>query len=347
MKRDRIRLESPRVTAALHSRPPLERMMRMHERLKAGRYPNCRKLADELEVSSKTVQRDIDFMRYRLGLPIEYDQLHFGFFYTEPVANFPNIEISEGELIALYVGQKALTQYKGTSFEGPLSTAFRKITDGLRDTISMAWTDLDSAISFRNTGRSMADIHLFEQLSQAVFKQLEIRFEYKKPEGGRYEPRYLQPYHLGCVENLWYLFAFDLDRQQLRTFALPRIRGVRLSKTKFRRPADFSIGRFLGESFGVFSKPTKMKHAIRIRFDAFAAPRIEERQWHPSQKIKHLSRDNGSAIELSLTLGNLEEIERWILSWGTHAEVLAPDELKKNLAKTVATLARTYEALEG
>ena len=100
-------------------------MMRMHARLKAGRYPNCRKLADELEVSSKTVQRDINFMRYRLGLPIEYDQLHFGFYYTEPVSSFPNIEISEGELIALYVGQKALAQYKGTSFEAPLSTAFR------------------------------------------------------------------------------------------------------------------------------------------------------------------------------------------------------------------------------
>src|SRR3954453_13373788 len=105
----------------------------MHERLKARRYPNCRKLAAELEGSSKTGHSDIDFMRYRPGFPIEYDQLHFGFYYPEPVANFPNIEISEGELIALYIGQKALTQYKGTSFEGPLSTAFRKIADGLRD----------------------------------------------------------------------------------------------------------------------------------------------------------------------------------------------------------------------
>jgi len=316
-------------------------MMRMHERLKAGRYPNCRKLADELEVSSKTVQRDIDFMRYRLGLPIEYDQLHFGFYYTEPVASFPNVEISEGELVALYVGQKALAQYKGTSFEAPLSTAFRKITDGLRDTISVTWADLDSAISFRNTGRSTADIHLFEQLSHAVFKQLEVRFEYKKPEGPRYEQRYVQPYHLGCVENLWYLFAFDLDRGDLRTFALPRIRNVRVSKTKFKRPIDFSIGRFLEQSFGVFTKPAKTKQLVRIMFDSFAAPRIEERQWHPSQKIKQM---RVGKIELSLTLGNLEDIERWVLSWGSHAQVLAPPELKERIAKTVSMLADTYRA---
>jgi biotin operon repressor len=67
-------------------------MMRMHARLQSGRYSNCRKLAQELEVSSKTVQRDLDFMRYRLGLPIEYDQLHFGFYYTEPVSSFPNVD---------------------------------------------------------------------------------------------------------------------------------------------------------------------------------------------------------------------------------------------------------------
>jgi predicted DNA-binding transcriptional regulator YafY len=339
MKRNRIQLSLTRRTG-LYSRPPLERMMRMHARLQSGRYPNCRKLAQELEVSSKTVQRDIDFMRYRLGLPIEYDQLHFGFYYTEPVSSFPNIEISEGELIALYVGQKALAQYKGTSFEAPLSTAFRKITDGLRDTISVTWSDLDSAISFRSAGRSTADVYLFEQLSHAVFKQLEVRFDYKKPDAARYEQRYVQPYHLGCVENLWYLFAFDLDRQQLRTFALPRIRDVRVSKTKFRRPLDFSIGKFLGESFGVFAKPTKTKHAVRILFDAFAAPRVEERQWHPSQKIKQLR--NGG-VELSLTLSNLEEIERWILSWGNHAQVLASVELKDQITKTVSALAATYQ----
>src|SRR5207253_2911946 len=94
-----------------------------------------------------------------------------------------------------------------------------------------------------------------------------------------------------------------------------RIRDVRLSKTVFRRPLDFSIARYLEQSFGVFTRPAKTKHAIRIVFDEFAAPRIQERQWHPSQKLKQLQ-DGG--IELSLTLGNLEEIERCILSWGSH-----------------------------
>ncbi|MEY2491210.1 MAG: hypothetical protein QOH24_161 [Verrucomicrobiota bacterium] len=333
----RIKLSPTRTT--LHSRPPLERMMRMHARLQSGRYPNCRKLADELEVSSKTVQRDLDFMRYRLGLPIEYDQLHFGFYYTEPVTSFPNVEISEGELVALYIGQKALTQYKGTSFEAPLNIAFRKIADGLRETISFSWNELESAVSFRSVGRTVADLHVFEQISHALFKQWEIRFQYKKPGTKGSEERSVQPYHLGCIENLWYLFAFDLIRGQLRTFALPRISKVQISKTKFRRPVDFSIGKFLEQSFGVYARPTKTRQKVKISFDAFAAQLVQERQWHPTQRLRHLR--NGR-IELSLTLGNLEEIERWVLSWGNHAQVLAPAELRARITKTVSALSHTY-----
>ena len=54
--------------ATVRSRPPMARMMLLHENFKAGAFPNCRKLADELEVSTKTFQRDIDFMRDRFGL---------------------------------------------------------------------------------------------------------------------------------------------------------------------------------------------------------------------------------------------------------------------------------------
>jgi len=72
-----------------YSRPPLARMMRLHEWLMENRYPNCRKIAREFEVSAKTVQRDINFMRDQMGLPIEYDKGRFGFRYTRPVTGFP------------------------------------------------------------------------------------------------------------------------------------------------------------------------------------------------------------------------------------------------------------------
>ena len=319
------------------SRPPLERMLRLHDRLIAGSYPNCRKLSRELEVSPKTIQRDIDFMRDRLGLPIEYDQLQFGFYYTEPVANFPNIEVSQGEIMALFVARKALEQYRGTSFERSLRTAFQKISDGLRDRVDFQWGDLDSAISFRGLGTSAADIDLFETVSKAVIGSREIEFGYKKAKSADYELRRVRPYHLGCVSDQWYLFGFDLARGQIRTFVLQRMRAVRRTTARFHRPADFSINKHLSESFGVFSGHGH--YAVRIRFDALAGQLVSERQWHGSQKIKHLP---AGGVEMRLQLGSLEEVDRWILSWGKRAHVLEPPELIERIRATLRLLNDAY-----
>ena len=67
----------PAATAGT-KRPPMERMWRIHQEVSGGGYPNCRRLSVELEVSAKTVMRDIEFMRDRLGLPLEYDAVKHG-----------------------------------------------------------------------------------------------------------------------------------------------------------------------------------------------------------------------------------------------------------------------------
>lgn len=319
------------------SRPPLERMMSIHARLKAHRFPNCRKIAEELEVSPKTIQRDIDFMRYRLALPIEYDPLRFGFYYTEAVTSFPTIDVSEGEIAALFVAQKALTQYQGTPFERPLKSAFRKITDGLKDRVSFSWSDLENVISFHSAGASVADLELFETVSQAVLRSVELEFEYRKLESRRYEQRRVRPFHIASLENQWYLFGEDLEREQVRTFALPRMRNARATTVRFRKPADFSIDKVLRGSFGVFSG--KGKQRIRLQFDAFAGRLVAERSWHESQRVRE-ARDGSVVLELEL--GGLEEIQRWVLSWGSHVRVLEPRELADRVRREAEAIVSSY-----
>ena len=80
-------------------------------------------MARELEVSTKTIHRDLEFMRDRLNLPLEYDGSRNGYFYHGEVSSFPTLQITEGEIFALVVAEKALQQYRGTSFEKPLLSA--------------------------------------------------------------------------------------------------------------------------------------------------------------------------------------------------------------------------------
>ena len=318
------------------SRPPLARMLQVHEHLQTGRRTNCRTLAESLEVSKRTILRDIDFMRDQLGLPIEYDQAAHGFFYTREVVQFPTIKISEGELVALSVARKALAQYRGTPYEKPLRDAFEKLTAGLRDQIQFSWNgDLDSSISFRAAGQSVSDLGTFETVSQAVLRSEELGFSYLKLGGEHAEDRCVQPLHLACIDNQWYLFGRDLRREgSIRTFALTRMTRLESTGRRAAKPEHFSLDEHLKGSFGVFS--SQAAETVRLRFDAFSARLIRERDWHPSQKLD-LQADG--SLELGLHIGVSPEVERWILGWGEHVEVLAPARLRSIIAQKAALIA--------
>lgn len=312
-------------------------MLYLHEKLDSDRYPNCSTVGKRLEVSPKTIQRDLEFMRDRLGLPIEYDRVRHGYAYTEEVSHFPVLNVTEGELVALLVAQKALEQYKGTSFEAPLRTAFHKMTAGLQGTVSVLFDNISTVISFRPFGPSRQDLENFRKISRAVINQREIEFGYRKLRSSRPEARRLQPYHLLCNQDQWYVVGYDLKRKARRTFALPRISKVRLTKQAFIRPAGFSIEKHFGGSFGVFAGEGDF--AITIWFDAFAARLVRERFWHTSQTARELPDEE---LELSMHLNSLEEVERWILSWGEHAKVISPPELKDRIKTVARKIARRY-----
>jgi predicted DNA-binding transcriptional regulator YafY len=178
---------------------------------------------------------------------------------------------------------------------------------------------------------------LFDTISKAVIESREIEFEYKKAKSADFEVRRVRPYHLGCVSDQWYLFGFDLARRQMRTFVLQRMRAVRRTSTRFHRPADFSINKHLRDSFGVFS--AHGHYSVRIRFDALAGQLVSERQWHGSQKIRALP---SGQVEMRLELGSLEEVERWILSWGKRALVLEPPELVERIRATLRLMNEFY-----
>jgi predicted DNA-binding transcriptional regulator YafY len=313
----------------LLTRPPLDRMQKIFHAIKQGRYPNRIRLAADIEVTTKTIQRDLDFMRDRWSLPIAYNEQRQGYEFTQAVENFPMVELSEAELISVFVAQKALRQYKGTPFEHPLRSAFEKLVSGLDGKITLSWDDLDAFISFRNFEIVPADLKTFRVVSEAVRKCATLEFEYKKLNASAYEKRVVEPYHLACIQNQWYCFGHDLKRGQIRTFVLARMRNVTGTGQTFIKPKGFSLGDYLKDSLGVFS--AKGKHRIRIRFDPFAAQLVRERIWHPSQQIQELT---GGSLELTMTLSSLHEIEPWVLSWGAHAKVLAPAELARRVTET-------------
>src|SRR5262245_7928501 len=79
------------------NRPAFERIHQIHARIRDGAYPNCVELAAEMEISVATVKRDVQFMKDRLRLPIEYDPRRHGFYFSGPSGALPGTaaELSE------------------------------------------------------------------------------------------------------------------------------------------------------------------------------------------------------------------------------------------------------------
>lgn len=307
--------------------------MRIHQAIASGKYPNATKLAAEIEVVTKTIHRDIEFMRDRMGLPIEYDSRKFGYHYTEEVNAFPTLQITEGELVALLIAEKALQQYRGTNFEKPLVSAFKKMESSLPDTISLSFADWDQSISFRTSAEPVLNLEIFDALAKATAGHQQLELSYRKPGSKQPQPRVVDPYHLANINGEWFLFAYDQLRKDIRTFVPSRIQTVNPTGKKFSRPEKFSIEKILRDSFGVHSGEGEFN--VVIRFDAYAADYIREKRWHPSQELREL-KDGG--VELRLKLSSLGEIQRWILGWGGSAIVVQPPELIASVTKAAQNI---------
>ena len=316
-------MKRPTAPSQPTTRPPLDRMMRIHAALQEGNFPNCSTLARHLEVSTKTVQRDLEFMRDRLDLPLEFDPFRNGYHYTEEVKSFPTLQITEGELFALLVAEKALQQYRGTPFEARLVGALRKLEQALPDAVSLNLSQWEQAVTFRTTSEPQVSVPpILEALTRAAQKRERLRIRYRKPGTRDPEERIVDPYQLANVDGDWYLFAFDQRRKAIRTFVPARIVSVDSTGETFARPARFELEKLLQDSFGVHSREGDFE--VVLQFEEGVADYIREKRWHNSQSLMELP---GGGVEMHLRLGSLQEVQRWVLGWGGAARVLAPPEL--------------------
>jgi predicted DNA-binding transcriptional regulator YafY len=310
-------------------------MLQIHHAIQSGGYPNATTLASQFEVCTKSIHRDVEFMRDRLKLPIQYDGSRFGFFYTEPVRAFPTMQITEGELFALVVAERALQQYRGTSFEKPLLSALQKMEQSLPETISLSLTDVQQTISFRTSTEPILNLKVFDALAKATTARRQLELTYRKPGQHQPEQRIVDPYHLANINGEWFLFAFDHLRNDLRTFVPTRIKAIRQTGKTFERRQKFSLDKRLRGSFGVQSGQGEFD--VVIRFQARVADYIREKKWHESQQLHELK---GGGVELRLKLSSLAEVGRWVLSWGGDAVVVQPAELAQSVKQAARRVLR-------
>lgn len=306
-------------------------------------YPTALQLTQGLrdeygeEVTTRTIQRDIRMMRDR-GAPIQFDSHLQGYYYSHMSWQLPGIELTEGDLLALMVADRALEGYRNSPWYEEMSTVFERLTTLLPTNVTVSSEDLIAHISVISDPVTRIDKEVWSAVRDGLYKQRTIAIHYQAPGHEDAVVRIIDPLHLVGHRGEWYLLCWSHHHNEVRIYALFRIKYARVRSEIFSRPPGFSVDTYIDPSFGVFVNEGAID--VEIRFDGEAASKIRERRWHADQSVKKLK--DGSII-LSFRTNQHSQVLFWVSQWGPNAEIIKPPELRARAQEWFIGAAARYK----
>ncbi len=288
----------------------------------------------------RTVYRDLEFLQ-QAGFPV-FSEKHDGkaFWFLAPEFKLPSVPFSPTELMSLYVGRGLLKPLEGTPLQAGIDSALHKIQKTLPESAlgflgTLGQTFATKGRSFKNYGKHAAKI---QSLHDAIQKRRVLRVSYRKPDAAKADMHVYHPHALTYLDGSLYVIGWSATRGAMRTLVVDRIRSTQETPATFERRKGFDLDRHLRESFGIVHEGEMTE--VKVAFDREVARWVEERTWHPSQKIE---RTPGGGIVLTLKVAGIRDVVPWVLSFGRNARALAPAELVKELAGHAKGMAGRYE----
>ncbi|MEP7091327.1 MAG: YafY family protein [Nocardioidaceae bacterium] len=213
------------------------RMLQLLSLLQTHRSWPGPELAGRLEVSDRTLRRDVDRLR-GLGYPVRAARGAAGGYQLEPGAAMPPLLLDDEEAVAIVVGLQAAA---GGMVEGIEETSVRALgkvvavmPPRLRRRVEALRSASVPAVFSPSVSEASIDAEVLATLAQACRDDERVRFGYRTREGAATE-RSVEPQKLVTVGRRWYLVAWDLARHDWRSFRLDRMSGVSTSGGRFRQ----------------------------------------------------------------------------------------------------------------
>ncbi len=322
---------------AFKDRPLWRRLQTIHHEIKEKRSPNASSLAQMLGVSSKTVQRDLDYLRDELDAPIEFDRQENGYFYSRPDYVLPFLPVDGNDLFSIGVAAQVLALFGGTPLARDLKACYERLAELMPPAVRLRPEIVMEKLALRAAFRPVRE-EIWQAVAEALQRGIALSIRYHRPGAAPEEPRVVLPYAFVLSGRDWMMLAQDRAAGQIKNFDLARIQTAQLTGERYAIPRGFDTADFFRNTFGVFvggGKPFRMK----IRFSPDISEEIRELQWHPDQKV---TLDEDGAAILELPAQSIKEARRFVLGYGKDAVVLDPPDLVDDLRREIEAMERSY-----
>ncbi|MFJ3305828.1 helix-turn-helix transcriptional regulator [Streptomyces sp. NPDC086549] len=313
------------------------RLLRLLSLLQAHREWSGPELAERLGVTPRTVRRDVDRLR-ELGYPVNASPGTGGGYQLGAGAELPPLLLDDDEAVAVAVGLRTAA---GQGIEGIGESSVRalaKLEQVLPGKLRRRVGALNAFTvpMLRGPESSAADPAVLTELAHLCRDAERLRFEYRGYDGTP-SRRNVEPHRLVCTERRWYLVAWDLDREDWRTFRADRITPRPPHGPRFtpREPPAEDLAAYV--SRGVSTRAYAAQAAVRLLVPlARAAERI-------SPSAGTLEADGADACVLRAGAADLDVMVIHVMMMGFEFEVLEPAELSEAIRTARDRLSRALE----
>ena len=211
---------------------PGERMLKLLALLQVRHRWAGQELADRLDVSPRTLRRDIDRLR-TLGYPVHADRGIDGGYQLGAGTKLPPLLLSDDEAVAIAIGLRTAASQPITGIAESSMGALIKIGQLLSTPLQSRVESITAGVDAPSSPATDAvDLATLTTLARASRDSEHARFRYH-PASGDESERHVEPHHVVPLERRWYLVAWDLDREDWRTFRLDRIDDAKSTNRRF------------------------------------------------------------------------------------------------------------------
>ena len=252
-----------------------------------------------------------------------------------------NIDIENGEKNGMHQGLLDRLRLTPERIEA-MAEGLRQIVE-LPDCIGEVLESFERPIGMR-IEKKRVPLGVIGIIYEAVRKQQTLVIKYQSFHARQPQELVVYPYLLKEFRNRWFLICEKARNRtpQVNIFALDRMQSVRLDKEHpFKQCIDFDPAHFYDDTIGVTKQIRDKARRVVLIVDSDQAPYIETKPFHRSQKVEERYADGSIKMSLRVVLNN--ELERLILGFGRHIEVVSPPELRGNIAYHVRMAYRHYE----